>query len=139
MKIRRMFMEGEGGAGAEVFEFGTVSTKMSTVLDHKTKSIEILDGLTHFLEDNIVNNSTSAAYGGDISKFWGAWNDFQTSYAAFARYIEGIDTKVSDAAKANAGFQETANAILAGTPKGGSGDGGAHMTRPTSQVYATKM
>ena len=111
-----------GGDGAkEVFEFASVSGKMQEILTVKNETVTMLDNLTHSLEEQVKNNSQSAAYGGDISAFWNTWTGFQDSYAAFAKYIESVDTLVSQAATKNQTLQETINGIMAATQKANEG------------------
>lgn len=131
---------GADGAGAapEVFEFSQVSTKMQEILAVKNETVKMLDDLTHSLEEKVKNNSQSAAYGGDISSFWNTWNNFQESYAAFARYIESVDGLVSQAASKNAGLQETINGIMGATTKAqGAVKPGSSNASSTGSVYQT--
>ncbi len=143
MEIRKMLNMvdaggAEGGAAPEVFEFSQVSTKMQEILAVKNETVKMLDDLTHSLEEKVKNNSQSAAYGGDISSFWNTWNNFQESYAAFARYIESVDGLVSQAASKNAGLQETINGIMGATNKAQVAvKPGAAAGSVTDNVYKT--
>ena len=137
MEFRKMMMEeasdASGSGSGELFEFAQVSTKMQEILAVKNETVKMLDDLTHSLEEKVKNNSQSAAYGGDISAFWNSWNNFQESYAAFARYIESVDGLVSQAASKNAGLQETISGIMGATAKAQANNGGAASS--TASTY----
>ncbi len=92
---------------AEKFNYSNVSSAMTTVMSEKDSGIQNLNKGTEEFEASLTAGSGQVAIAGVSAESMKAqWNELTNRFAAFARYIEEIDSLVQNAGSNDANLEE---------------------------------